>query len=200
MRVLVLRSVIPLFGRCKGHSFVPTDFCNAAARSSGQGLPQGRCGCAQPLTVASTAARPRSCGAMLLIILRRAAWVFVFCAVAVVLVPMVKSSTRKPAVNLLLDTAAQMLSDRDNGTTIVNQPGRGLLAAGASLTVAWGVQGEADQGGQDKSADVCRAHMVGWIEVLRRPQQCGAGAFAAKFNSISTQSASAGKTSDQRPL
>lgn len=53
---------------------------------------------------------------------------------------------------------------------------------------------------QDKSADVCRAHMVGWIEIFRRPQQCGAGASAAKSKSINAQSAIAGKISHQRLL
>jgi len=61
-------------------------------------------------------------------------------------------------------------------------------------------QGEANRGWQDKSADVCRAHMVGRIEVLHRLQQCGAGASAAKSNSINAQRAIAGKIASSRPL
>lgn len=61
-------------------------------------------------------------------------------------------------------------------------------------------QGEANRGWQDKSADVCRAQMVGWIEVLRRPQQRGAGASAAKSNPINAQSAITGKIANWRPL
>lgn len=69
----------------------------------------------------------------------------------------------------------------------------------ASPIVQGRAQGEGNRGWQDKSADVCRAHMVGWIEVLRRPQQCGAGATAAKYNSINVQAAVAGRTLHQRP-
>lgn len=62
------------------------------------------------------------------------------------------------------------------------------------------MQGEGNRGWQDKSADVCRAQMVGWIEVLRRPQQRGAGASAAKSNPINAQSAITGKIANWRPL
>lgn len=136
-----LRSVIPLFDRCKGHSFVPASFRNAAARSGGQGRPQGRRGCAHHLTVASTAARSQSCGTMLLIIVCRAVRVVVSCGAAVVQAPMVRSSTSRPAANLLLDTAVRVLSDQDNVALIAIQLCRGPLATHASLTVAWGEQG-----------------------------------------------------------
>ena len=100
----------------------------------------------------------------------------------------------------LNSTLGKYPSYMSNVAMIANQLGRGLLAIRISITLAWGEQGDADRRWQDKSADVCRAHMVGWIEVLRRSQQSCAGASAAKFNSFNAASAIAGKILDQRLL
>jgi soluble lytic murein transglycosylase-like protein len=62
VRVLGIRSAIPLFGRVRHHSSVPTNDCAAVARSGGPGRPKGRRGAALPWTGASTAARLRSLG------------------------------------------------------------------------------------------------------------------------------------------
>jgi hypothetical protein len=70
----------------------------------------------------------------------------------------------------------------------------------ANPIVVGRAQGKANRGWQDKSADVCRAHMVGWMEVLRCSQQFCAGASATKFNSFNAASAIAGKITDRRLL
>ncbi|SDO65770.1 Transglycosylase SLT domain-containing protein [Afipia sp. GAS231] len=59
MRVLGIRSAIPLFGQVPHHSSVPTNDCAAVAYSSGSGRPKGRREAALPRTGASTAARLR---------------------------------------------------------------------------------------------------------------------------------------------
>ena len=59
MRVLQVRSAIPLFGRVLHHSSVPTSDCTPVARSGGPGRPRGRREAALPWTGASTAARLR---------------------------------------------------------------------------------------------------------------------------------------------
>ena len=61
-------SLIPLFGQNADHSYVPTEICNAVARSGGQGRPQGRRASASPLTVASTMAALRSLGTIVCIV------------------------------------------------------------------------------------------------------------------------------------
>jgi hypothetical protein len=59
VRVLVIRSAIPLFGQVPHHSSVPTNNCAAVAHSGGPGRPKGRREAALPWTGASTAARLR---------------------------------------------------------------------------------------------------------------------------------------------
>lgn len=56
MRLLGIRSAIPLFGQVLRHSSVPTSDCAAVARSGGPGRPTGRREAASPWTGASTAA------------------------------------------------------------------------------------------------------------------------------------------------
>ena len=60
VRVLGIRSAIPLFGRVRHHSSVPTNDCAAVARSGGPGRPKGRREAALPWTGASTTACLRS--------------------------------------------------------------------------------------------------------------------------------------------
>lgn len=62
MRVLGVRSAIPLFGRVLHHSSVPTKNCAAIARRAGPGRPRGRREAALPWTGTSTAACLRSVG------------------------------------------------------------------------------------------------------------------------------------------
>jgi soluble lytic murein transglycosylase-like protein len=59
VRVLGIRSAIPLFDRVRQHSSVPTNKRAAVARSGGPGRPKGRREAALPWTGASTAARLR---------------------------------------------------------------------------------------------------------------------------------------------
>ncbi|MDB5608052.1 MAG: hypothetical protein JWP25_4952 [Bradyrhizobium sp.] len=56
MRVLGIRSAIPLFGQVRHHSSVPTNNSAAVAHSVGPGRPKGRREAALPWTGASTAA------------------------------------------------------------------------------------------------------------------------------------------------
>ncbi|MFK4518199.1 soluble lytic murein transglycosylase-like protein [Bradyrhizobium japonicum] len=56
MRVLRVRSAIPLFDRVRHHSSVPTNKRTAVARSGGPGRPEGRREATLPWTGASTAA------------------------------------------------------------------------------------------------------------------------------------------------
>jgi len=62
VRVLEIRSAIPLFGRMLHHSAVPTKACAGAARSEGPWRPTGRREAALPWTGASTAAALLSIG------------------------------------------------------------------------------------------------------------------------------------------
>lgn len=62
MRVLGVRSAIPLFDRVRHHSSVPTNKRTAVARSGGPGRPKGRREAALPWTGASTTACLRSLG------------------------------------------------------------------------------------------------------------------------------------------
>ena len=50
-------------------------------------------------------------------------------------------------------------------------------------------QGDRSHGLRDKSADVRRAHVVGWTEFLRRCTRRRAGAFHGNTNEIKTYSA-----------
>ncbi|MET4804671.1 soluble lytic murein transglycosylase-like protein [Bradyrhizobium sp. LB11.1] len=59
MRILGIQPAIPLFGRVLHHSSVPTNDCEAVARSGCQGRPNGRREAALPWTDASTAASLR---------------------------------------------------------------------------------------------------------------------------------------------
>jgi len=62
MRILGIRSAIPLFGRMLHHSSVPTNDCAVVARSGGPGRPKGRRAAALPWTGASTTACLHSFG------------------------------------------------------------------------------------------------------------------------------------------
>jgi soluble lytic murein transglycosylase-like protein len=62
VRVLEIRSAIPLFDRMRHHSSVPTNNRAAVARSGGPGRPKGRREAALPWTGASTTACLRSFG------------------------------------------------------------------------------------------------------------------------------------------
>jgi hypothetical protein len=52
----------------------------------------------------------------------------------------------------------------------------------------WG-QVETVHGLRDKSADVCRAHVVGWVELWRRHTRHLTGAFHGNTNEISARNA-----------
>jgi hypothetical protein len=60
-------------------------------------------------------------------------------------------------------------------------------------------QGEVDRGWQDKSADGCRAHVVGWtpIFVTASPQQ--AGAFSEKHKDTNDAGASSLQKGEKVP-
>jgi hypothetical protein len=51
-------------------------------------------------------------------------------------------------------------------------------------------QGEVDRGWQDKSADGCRAHVVGWMGIFLTESLQQAGSFFKKNNSINGATAS----------
>jgi hypothetical protein len=50
-------------------------------------------------------------------------------------------------------------------------------------------RGDISLGLRDKSADVCRAHMVGWVELSRDHTRHLAGASGGNTNEISTRDA-----------
>ena len=50
-------------------------------------------------------------------------------------------------------------------------------------------QGEISHGSRDKSADVCRAHVVGWVELSRRHTKCLTGASGENTNEITARNA-----------
>ena len=52
----------------------------------------------------------------------------------------------------------------------------------------WG-QGDTSRGLRDKSADVRRAHVVGWTELSRRCTNCPAGASRGNTNEIRARAA-----------
>ncbi|MEH2561581.1 hypothetical protein [Bradyrhizobium sp. AZCC 2289] len=64
--------------------------------------------------------------------------------------------------------------------------------------IGW-AQGEVDRGWQDKSADGCRAHVVGWmtIFVTLGPQQ--AGPFSEKGNGVNDADASRPQKGEEVP-
>ena len=62
----------------------------------------------------------------------------------------------------------------------------------ASPIVVCTAQREANRGWQDKSADGCRAHVVGWANDFSDPRYEHAGAFATKFNPINDAAAITG--------
>lgn len=66
---------------------------------------------------------------------------------------------------------------------------RGTSGIVAGSTVMTGEQGQTSRGWQDKSADGCRAHVVGWAWVLRRRLILPTGAFNTKLNEFSAPSA-----------
>ena len=49
--------------------------------------------------------------------------------------------------------------------------------------------GDISHGLQDKSADVCQAHVVGWVELSRRHTRHLTGAFHGNTNEIRARSA-----------
>lgn len=59
----------------------------------------------------------------------------------------------------------------------------------ASPTIEGWEQGEVDRGRQDKSADGCRAHVVGWISVLVDFRNKSAGASSTNVNDFKDRSA-----------
>ena len=59
----------------------------------------------------------------------------------------------------------------------------------ASLTVEDWKLGEVDQRRQDKSADGCRAHVVGWVAILAHMRGQRAGASATIINDFNHRSA-----------
>ena len=62
----------------------------------------------------------------------------------------------------------------------------------ASPIVQGRAQGEGNRGWQDKSADGCPAHVVGWASDFSDPRYEHAGAFTTKRNPINGATASAG--------
>ncbi|WP_315762591.1 lytic transglycosylase domain-containing protein [Bradyrhizobium sp. SZCCHNS2005] len=105
MRLLRVRSAIPLFGRVPHHSSVPTNDCEAVARSGGPGRPNGRREAALPWTGASTAAGLRSFEGSL------RAVVSLFVALSVSNVPAVAEtrSAEPPAKNRTIDPSADFV-------------------------------------------------------------------------------------------
>ena len=63
---------------------------------------------------------------------------------------------------------------------------------GAGPTMASWVLGEVDRRWQDKSADGCRAHVVGWATILEHLRDKRAGALATIINDFNHRSAIAG--------
>jgi hypothetical protein len=51
-------------------------------------------------------------------------------------------------------------------------------------------QGEVDRGWQDKSADGCRAHVVGWTEIFSSLAPGETGSFLRKHSNINNSGAS----------
>ena len=59
----------------------------------------------------------------------------------------------------------------------------------AILTAKGWKQGEVDRRWQDKSADGCRAHVVGWVEILANTGNGAAGAGATNLKDFNDRSA-----------
>ena len=64
----------------------------------------------------------------------------------------------------------------------------------ASPTMQGWMQGEVDRGWQDKSADGCRAHVVGWVDILVNSGDGRAGARATNLKDFNDRSAVARAT------
>ena len=69
---------------------------------------------------------------------------------------------------------------------------RKVMPIVASPIVTDRAQGEANRGWQDKSADGCRAHVVGWSNDFGDARCQHAGAFTTKLNAINGATAIAG--------
>lgn len=65
---------------------------------------------------------------------------------------------------------------------------------GAGPTVASWVLGEVDRRWQDKSADGCRAHVVGWVGISAHGRDRPAGASATNLKDFNDRSAVARAT------
>ena len=66
----------------------------------------------------------------------------------------------------------------------------GLSEVLAAPKVTKGTQGEVDRGWQDKSADGCRAHVVGWTEIFSNLAPGETGSFLRKHSNINNSGAS----------
>ena len=66
---------------------------------------------------------------------------------------------------------------------------RGLSRRIACFVAKGWKQGEISHGSRDKSADVCRAHVVGWVELSRRHTKCLTGASGENTNEITARNA-----------
>jgi hypothetical protein len=69
----------------------------------------------------------------------------------------------------------------------------------AGSTVSGRVQGESDQRWRDKSADVRRAHLVGWVEILTRHANRSDGAFQQNLKIINATAAVAHRQAASMP-
>ena len=66
----------------------------------------------------------------------------------------------------------------------------GLSEVLASRKVTRRAQGEVERGWQDKSADGCRAHVVGWTEIFSSLAPGETGSFLRKHSNINNSGAS----------
>ena len=69
----------------------------------------------------------------------------------------------------------------------------------ASPIVQGRAQGEGNRGWRDKSADVCRAHVVGGVGILAHGTNCADGASFKKANVINVRAASMRTAIDPTP-
>ena len=60
-------------------------------------------------------------------------------------------------------------------------------------------KGEVDRGWQDKSADGCRAHVVGWMEIFVTVGLQQAGSFSEKHSGINDADASRPRKGEEAP-
>jgi len=67
-----------------------------------------------------------------------------------------------------------------------------------SKVIGW-AQGEVDRGWQDKSADGCRAHVVGWMAIFVTLGSQQAGSCSEKDNRINDADASRPQKGEEAP-